>query len=130
LLLGPVPHQTVPAYYAACDVFALPSRYEGNARVLAEAAAAAKPVVTTDVSGARDTVLEGQTGYIVPVGRPNVLAGRLLEVLADPERADQMGLRARDHILRLYADDRLLAEFRDLWNATADQRWTVPVLGR
>ena len=40
LLLGPIPHEQVPALYAASDVVALPSRYEGNARVLAEAAAA------------------------------------------------------------------------------------------
>jgi glycosyltransferase involved in cell wall biosynthesis len=129
LFVGPVPHHEIPEYYAACDVFALPSRYEGNARVLAEAAAAAKPVVTTDVSGARDTVLEGRTGYVVPVGRANVLASRLLEVLADPDSAGQMGRCARAHILRLYADDRLLAKFRDLWNATAGQRSTLPVLG-
>jgi glycosyltransferase involved in cell wall biosynthesis len=118
-MIGPVAHESVPAYYAACDVLALPSRYEGNARVLAEAAAAARPVVTTDVSGARDTVLEGETGRVIQVGRPDELAARLLELLADPERAVAMGQRAREHVLRLYSDERLLAGFRALWQATA-----------
>ena len=60
MFLGTVPYPAVPLHYAACDVLLLPSHYEGNARVLAEAGAAGRPVVTTDVSGARDTVLEGQ----------------------------------------------------------------------
>lgn len=118
---GPIPHAAVPAYYAACDVLALPSRYEGNARVLAEAAAAGKPAVTTEVSGARDTVLDGRSGYIVPVGRPDLFAARLLELLSAPERAAEMGRLARGHVLRLYSDQTLLPGFRELWEATARQ---------
>lgn len=119
LFAGPVPHERLAAYYAACDIVALPSRYEGNARVLAEAGATAKPVVTTDVSGARDTVLDGQTGYIVPVGRPDQLASRMLELLENPARAEEMGRLARQHVMQLYSDERLLPGFRDLWETTA-----------
>lgn len=123
--VGPVAHERVPSYYAACDVFAASTRYEGNARVLAEAAAAAKPVVTADVSGARDTIVDGQTGYVVAVGRPGELADRLLALLADPAGAAAMGRAAREHVLRLYADERLLAGFGELWQATA-RRGSVP----
>lgn len=130
VFLGSVPHADVPAYYAACDVFALPSRYEGNARVLAEAAAAAKPAVTTDVSGARDTVLDAVSGYVVPVGRPDLLAARLLDLLADPEQAAAMGRRAREHVLDAYADERLLAGFAALWEATARRAVPAPALPR
>jgi glycosyltransferase involved in cell wall biosynthesis len=119
LFLGPVPHEQLPAYYAACDVFALSTRYEGNARVLAEAAAAAKPVVTADVSGARDTILDGQTGYVVPVARPDLLAARLLDLLSDSERAANMGRDAQAHVLGLYSAPRLLPGFAELWNFTA-----------
>jgi glycosyltransferase involved in cell wall biosynthesis len=122
VLAGVVPHHGLAAYYAACDVLALPSRYEGNARVLAEAAAAARPVVTTDVSGACDTVLDGQTGYVVPIGQPDQLARRLLQVLADPVAATEMGHAGREHVLRLYAEERVLAGFRDLWSWTAEQQ--------
>ena len=122
LFLGPVAHAELPAYYAACDLFVLPSRYEGNARVLAEAAAAGRPAVTAEVSGARDTILDGSTGYVVPVGRPDLLAERTLELLADPARAAEMGRRARQHVLSLYGDERLLAGFADLWTTTAARR--------
>jgi phosphatidylinositol alpha-1,6-mannosyltransferase len=116
---GAVPYEQIPDYFAACDVFVLPSVYEGNARVLAEAAAAARPTVCTDVSGARDTIVDGKTGFIVPVGDHEALAGRLSTLLGDPELATRMGQQARQHILRLYDPERLLAGFRELWETTA-----------
>ncbi len=116
--LGAVPYPELPRYFAASDLVLLPSRYEGNARVLAEAAAAGRPVVTTDVSGARDTVLEGSTGCVVPVERPDLVAERTLRLLADPNTLRQMGIRAREHIRHLYAEDRLLAAFAGLWMST------------
>jgi len=94
---GVVPYPDLPRYYAAADLFLLPSRYEGNARVLAEAGAAGTPSVTTDVSGAHDTVIEGETGAIVPVERPDLFAQRVLELLEDVERLRAMGGRAREH---------------------------------
>lgn len=116
---GTVPYGQLPAYYAACDVFVLSSVYEGNARVLAEAAASARPVVSTAVSGAADTIIEGETGFIVPIGDHKALADRLRMLLSHPEQATRMGERARQHILALYDPDKLLAGFRDLWQTTA-----------
>ncbi len=117
--LGTVPYPELPRYYAACDLVLLPSRYEGNSRVLAEAGAAGKAVVTTDVSGARDTVLEGETGHVVPVERPDLVAARALELLADPTRLAELGARARDHIRTLYDERKLLDQFAELWAMTA-----------
>jgi glycosyltransferase involved in cell wall biosynthesis len=122
MFAGEVPYTQMPAYFAACDLFVLPSVYEGNARVLAEAAAAAKPVVATDVSGTQDTVFEGETGYIVPVGQPKALAEGIIRLLDDPARLVEMGRRAREHILALYDEQRLLAGFAELWEATAKLR--------
>jgi glycosyltransferase involved in cell wall biosynthesis len=116
---GTVPYGQLAAYYAACDVFVLSSVYEGNARVLAEAAASARPVVSTAVSGASDTIVEGETGFIIPIGDHTALADRLGMLLSHPERAARMGESARQHILSLYDPDKLLAGFRDLWETTA-----------
>jgi len=122
VFVGAVPYAQMPAYFAACDLFVLPSVYEGNARVLAEAAAAGKPVVTTDVSGAQDTVVDGETGYIVPVGEPESLAQGINRLLDDPARAAEMGHRAREHVLALYDERRLLVGFAELWETTAGLR--------
>jgi glycosyltransferase involved in cell wall biosynthesis len=119
---GEVPYGQMPVYFAACDLFVLPSVYEGNARVLAEAAASAKPVVATGVSGTQDTVIDGETGYIVPVGQPKALAEGIIRLLDDPARAAEMGRRAREHIQALYDEQRLLAGFADLWETTAKLR--------
>jgi glycosyltransferase involved in cell wall biosynthesis len=119
---GPIPYDQIPAYFATCDLFVLPSVYEGNARVLAETAAAAKPVVATDVSGTQDTVIDGETGYIVPVGQPEALARGMICLLDDSARAAEMGRQAREHILALYEERRLLAGFAELWEATARLR--------
>lgn len=116
---GMIPYEQIPAYFAAADIFVLSSVYEGNARVLAEAAASATPAVSTDVSGARDTIINGETGFIVPVGDYEAMADRLKALLSNSEIATQMGRQARQHILSLYKTERLLAGFRDLWETTA-----------
>ena len=62
-----------------------------------------------------------EAGFVVPVGRPDLFAARLLELLEAPERAAAMGQQARSHVLALYDDKRLLAGFRELWQYTAAQ---------
>ena len=119
---GEAPYKQMPGYFAACDLFVLPSVYEGNARVLAEAAASAKPVVATGVSGTQDTVIDGETGYIVPVGQPKALAEGIIRLLDDPARLAEMGCRAREYIQALYDEQRLLAGFAELWETTAKLR--------
>ncbi|HEX3247141.1 MAG TPA: glycosyltransferase [Chloroflexota bacterium] len=119
VLAGPAAYDDVPAYLAAADVLALTTVYEGNARVLAEAAAAGRPAVTCDVSGSRDTVLDGESGYVVPVRDAHVFADRLSRLLDDPARAREMGARARQHVLERYDERRLLEQFQALWALTA-----------
>jgi glycosyltransferase involved in cell wall biosynthesis len=119
--VGKAPYDQVPAYLAASDVFVLSSVYEGNARVLAEAAAAARPVVATDVSGTRDTVLDGETGYIVPVGESEALAEKIISLLDDPALSRRIGQRAQQHILQLYDTQRLLQGFREMWAIVQDR---------
>jgi glycosyltransferase involved in cell wall biosynthesis len=63
--------------------------------------------------------VDGKTGFIVPVGDHEALAGRLSTLLGDPELATRMGQWARQHILHLYDPERLLAGFRELWETTA-----------
>ncbi|MDI6760031.1 MAG: glycosyltransferase [Candidatus Brocadiaceae bacterium] len=121
VFVGSVPHEDIFAYYAACDLFLLSSVYEGKARVLEEASAAAKPVVATDVSGTRDIIIDGVTGFVVDKGRPHDLAKRAIQLLDNPEMATEMGLKAREHILRLYSETGLLAIHKDMWGKTVSR---------
>jgi glycosyltransferase involved in cell wall biosynthesis len=99
----------VPAF-AAADVFALSSRNEGMAWVLMEAAASGLPAVTTDVSGGRYCVVDGQNGWVVPTGDAGALAAGIVRILDDPSLARSMGRRARDLAERRFSAARMLDE--------------------
>jgi glycosyltransferase involved in cell wall biosynthesis len=80
---------------AVSDVCVLSSRAEGFANAILEYMAAERPVVATDVGGAREAIVEGETGHLVPPGDDEAMAARIVEVLRDPLRARTMGARGR-----------------------------------
>jgi glycosyltransferase involved in cell wall biosynthesis len=81
--------------YAACQVFVLPSYREGLPRVNLEAMATGRAVISTDVPGCRETVVDGETGLLVPVRDAEALAEAMLSLARDPERARAMGAAGR-----------------------------------
>jgi glycosyltransferase involved in cell wall biosynthesis len=87
--IGPCRH--VPDLLALSDVCVLSSRSEGLANAILEYMVAARPVVVTDVGGAREAVADGETGYIVPRGNEEAMAERVLTLLRDPSRRQTLG---------------------------------------
>lgn len=77
------------------DVCVLSSKAEGFSNAILEYMAAARPVVVTDVGGAREAVEEGLTGYLVQSGDDEAMAARIVSLLGDPERARRMGEEGR-----------------------------------
>jgi glycosyltransferase involved in cell wall biosynthesis len=85
-------HQVdIPGLMAAVDVVVLPTRREGLGQVSLEAAAARRPVVTTDATGAIDSVLPRRTGLIVPVGDVKALGQAMIELGSDPTLRASLG---------------------------------------
>src|SRR5581483_9900103 len=76
---------------AASDVCVLSSQAEGFSNSILEYMAAARPVVVTDVGGAREAVMDGKSGYIVPAGDDEAMAARIIALLSDDEQARAMG---------------------------------------
>jgi glycosyltransferase involved in cell wall biosynthesis len=76
-------------------VVVLPSYREGMPKALIEAAAAGRPIVTTDVPGCRDVVEDGVSGIIVPVRNALALANAIEELVASPELRKTYGLAGR-----------------------------------
>jgi glycosyltransferase involved in cell wall biosynthesis len=77
----------------------LPSYYpEGLPKVLLEAAASARPIVTTDHTGCRDIVDNGKEGLLVPIQNPEALAKAIKELLLDTVKATAMGKAGRSRI--------------------------------
>jgi glycosyltransferase involved in cell wall biosynthesis len=89
----------VPRLMQAADGYVMSSAWEGLPMVLLEAAASGLPIVTTEIGGARDVVVDGENGYIVPRADDAALAAAMLRVmdLAAEERA-AMGRAALAHV--------------------------------
>lgn len=88
----------ISACYAACEIFALPSRGEGFGFVYLEAMASGKPVVGGAHGGAPEVIADGVTGYVVPHGDAGQLLTALSALLNDPAHAREMGARGRTRV--------------------------------
>jgi glycosyltransferase involved in cell wall biosynthesis len=101
---------------AVSDVCALSSRCgEGFSNAISEYMAAARPVVATDVGGAREAIVEGETGYIVPVGDDEAMAARIIDLLGDSERARVMGVAGRRVVEEKFSCAVLCARMESLY---------------
>jgi len=78
-----------------CSVYVLPSYREGTPRTVLEAMAMGRAVITTDAPGCRETVVDGDNGFLVPVKDVNALADAMMKMVATPGLAASMGERAR-----------------------------------
>jgi hypothetical protein len=118
--------ETAP-YYKAMDVMVLSSLREGFPNVVLEAAASAVPVITTDVTGARDSVVPGETGLLIPSGSPSAIAESVLQLLRQPALRARMGEAARAWVCRHFTDEEVLGHvtsyYQDLLtSAIAEKR--------
>lgn len=86
---------------AAVAVVASHSEAFGLAAV--EAQALGVPLVASNVGGMRETVIDGETGYLIPPGDPEALADRILRILGDPAKRARLGKQGREHFVRHYS---------------------------
>lgn len=116
LFLNQVPFNDLPGYYAASDVFVLPSHYEGFARVLMLAAASGKPIVTTDVSGACDIISDGQSGFVVDVTDMKLFRDRIIEILHNGKMAIAFGENAKRKAREIFDYEYMVRKQMEFWN--------------
>jgi glycosyltransferase involved in cell wall biosynthesis len=90
----------VPELLAGCDLFVLPSRYEGLPLAVLEAMAAGKPVVATAIAGTDEAVVPGLTGLLVPPGDGPALAAAIRAILGDPALAARLGKAGHERVER------------------------------
>lgn len=111
------PRTDVASLMNACDGFVLSSVVEGLPMVLLEAAHSGLPCVTTDVSGAREAVLDGETGFVTPLQDVKALAAAMNRVMAmPPEKRIAMGAAARTHASARFEMEEVTTRWEELYH--------------
>jgi glycosyltransferase involved in cell wall biosynthesis len=118
---GALPHEEVRTLFERASVFCLPcvvastGDRDGLPTSVLEAMALGVPVVTTDVNGLNETVLDGLTGLTVPEHDPSALADALERLLDDPELATQLADQGRRHVERGFTLEGSVSILRSLF---------------
>lgn len=100
---------------AHCDLFVLPSLWEGMPLSLLEAMAAGRPAVATAVSGSAELILDEETGLLVPPGDAMALAVAMARLLQNPQAAAAMGARAQERVRREFSLERMVESTHALY---------------
>ncbi|MGH8414274.1 MAG: glycosyltransferase family 4 protein [Gammaproteobacteria bacterium] len=97
------------AMYAQCHIVCLPSYREGLPKALIEAAACGRPVVTTDVPGCRDVLVDGETGLLVPPRDSAALAAALRRLIEDQDLCRRRGQAGRRYVETKFSTAQVIA---------------------
>ena len=107
--------QNVAELLRISELCVLSSKAEGFSNAILEYMAAARPVVATDVGGAREVIREGETGYLVASGDDAQMAARLIALLREPAVARRMGDEGRRVVEEKFSCDAQLARIEELY---------------
>jgi glycosyltransferase involved in cell wall biosynthesis len=125
--------EDVERFYGVMDVMALPTYREGFSTVLVEAQSASVPVVTTNVTGAVDAIVDGETGLRVPAHDADALTSALDRLLRDGDLRRSMGAAGRIWVEKNFRQEdmwqKFLAHYHSILSSSQDQK-TVRWRGR
>lgn len=116
MLLRYVEYRSMPDLYHSADVFLFPSYSEGMPKVVLEAMACGCPVILSDIPGCRELVVEGKNGYLVPPGRPDLLADAVQRFVNEPELIKRMGQFSRSIIELEYTWDAVARKVEECYH--------------
>jgi glycosyltransferase involved in cell wall biosynthesis len=117
----------VPSLLASSDICVLTSTAEGFSNSLVEYMAAGKPVVATDVGGAREVVIDGETGYLVAADDDDAMAERLFEILGDDTMAAAFGAAGSAIVKEEFSTERQMQATIDLYTSLLREKAVVGV---
>jgi glycosyltransferase involved in cell wall biosynthesis len=113
--------EDVGSVLSISDVCVLSSSSEGFSNAILEYMAAGRPVVATNVGGAREAIVHGETGYLVPAGDHDQMADHIISLLVDHEGAKRMGESGRRRINEKFSSAKQLQTVEGLYNELLKQ---------
>ena len=97
--------------FSSVKIIVLPTFYgEGIPKVLIEAASCCIPIVATDVPGCREIVNDGINGFLVPVGSPELISEKILQLVQEPVKCIEMGNKGRELVAKYFSIDQVNKE--------------------
>ncbi len=120
--LFPGYQEQIGPFFAAFDVFVLPSANEGTPVTAIEALASGCPVVATRVGGVPDVVRDGEDGFLVETGAVDALADRLVQLAEDPALRRRLGEAGRARVVPRYAVSRLIDDVDRLYRELLEKK--------
>ena len=112
--------QDVPEFLSSINVLVLPSLYEGLGVAALEAMAAGKPVVATRVGGLTESIVDGETGFLVPPKNAVALADAIERLVADPATARAMGRKGAARVLSHFTIEQMAIQNEAYYFALLD----------
>ena len=110
----------VPKFLSSIDVLVLPSLYEGLGVAALEGMAAGKPVVATRVGGLAESIVDGETGFLVPPEDGAALADAIDRLVADPFMARAMGRKGAARVLSNFTIEQMASQNEAYYYALLD----------
>ncbi|MCA9081319.1 MAG: glycosyltransferase family 4 protein [Planctomycetaceae bacterium] len=112
---GLVPPTQIPELMGAMDIVVHASQWEGLARVLPQGLIAGKPVVAYDVGGAREVVIPGETGFLLPRNDTADLAAALITLADDPALRSRFGSTGRERFADQFRHEFMTQRIREVY---------------
>ena len=101
--------EDVRPFIAACDCFVLPSYHEGMANTILECASSGRPVVTSNIPGCREGIIEGKTGFLCEPKNPESIYNAMKKIIESPN-LEEMGRCGRAHMIEVFDKKKVVAE--------------------
>jgi len=105
----------VPDLLACCDLFVLPSLFEGLHLAILEAMAANKPVIASAVGGNDEAIVHGETGLLVPPADPAALAEAIQRVLSNPDLARRLAVAGKARVHEQFSAEAMIRRVADIY---------------
>lgn len=109
----------MPELLARTDIAVLTSIDEGIPRAMLEAMAMRVPTVATDVVGTKETVVDDETGFLVPLNDVGALTDRLIQLIDDPALRERMGVRGRARVESEFDEDKIVDALAGIYRELA-----------